>query len=115
MEEEQKFLREKMVLLPVALLLHLAVILPGYASNIDGISLPIGAGRYLQSLISGRYLGRYATGVSKYGGGEDFKRFSKVNIIMYELGSKFIRTKFVLRLSEKRIKDFYVRHIIIYG
>ena len=78
MEEEQIFLREKMVLVPVTLLLYLAVILPGNASKLSGRYLPIGAGRYLQSLISGRYLGSYVTAVSRYRGGTEFKRISKV-------------------------------------
>ena len=84
MEEEQIFLREKMVLVPVTLLLYLAVILPGNASKLSGRYLPIGAGRYLQSLISGRYLGRYTTGVSEYGGDAVFKRISKVIMIKYK-------------------------------
>ena len=83
MDEEDIFLREKMVLLPVSLLLYLAVILPGHASNLGGRYLPIGVGRYLQSPISGRYLGSYVTGVSGYGVGTEFKRISKVIIIKY--------------------------------
>ena len=86
MDEEDIFLREKMVLLPGTLLLYLAVILPGHASNLSGIYLPLGADRYLQSPISGRYLGSYVTGVSGYGGGTELKRISKVTIIKYYLG-----------------------------
>ena len=72
MEQELNFNRREIMLLPVALLLCLAIILPGQVSSLGGRYLP----RYLQGIINGRYLG-----ISKSERDAEIKGVSKVIMI----------------------------------